>query len=218
MSTAKEQLGHLLVLVAERQWTPLARALTDLILHWPEDYPEAMRGPMAALLETALREVDEPLLAELAPRFAGRSDVPLKVLNLLYLSAPAPQRREILMRNALENPQDAAVAPADGAHILTAARNGARDFLAAFAIGAGLPRKTAQAVLSDTSGEALAVLCRGAGLDRAMFSAIAVLKGPRGMPLSAFDTVAPNAASHLVADWRKTNAQPHHSGHIQAAE
>jgi len=217
MSGAKEQLGHLLVLVAERQWTALARALADLILSWPADYPEAMRPSMLALFETALREADAATLGEVAPRFAGQSTLPLKVLNLLYLSAPAPMRREILMRNEIEGDAVAMVKDADGVLILSAARNGARDFLSAFAVGAGLPRKTAQAVLSDTGGEALAVFCRGAGLDRATFSAIALLKGPRDLPLAVFDTVAPKAAAHLLADWQKTNAAPLHS-QIAAAE
>ncbi len=216
MVAAKEQLGHLLVLVAERRWTQLSCELADLVLAWPEDGPEAMREPMLALFETALREADDQTQAELAPRFAGRGDIPLKVLNLLYLAAPAPLRREILLRNALEQGETPLPAAADGALILSAARNGARDFLSAFAVGAGVPRRIAQAVLSDASGEALAVLCRGRGLDRATFSAIALLKGPRDLPLTVFDTVAPQAAAPLVAAWRRT-ATPLHA-HVQAAE
>lgn len=217
MSGAKEQLGHLLVLVAERQWTPLARALSELILSWPADYPETMRTPMEVLFETALREADDATQADLAPRFAGRNDVPLKVLNLFYLAAPAAMRREILMRNELEGEMPMGQLSADGVLILAAARNGARDFLSAFAVGAGVPRRIAQAVLSDSSGEALAVLCRGAGLDRATFSAIALLKGPRDLPLAIFDSVAPKAAALLVQEWRKTSSAPLHS-QIAAAE
>jgi hypothetical protein len=216
MVAAKEQLGHLLVLVAERRWTQLSCELADLILSWPEDGPEAMRGPMLALFETALREADDQTQAELAPRFAGRSDIPLKILNLLYLAAPAPLRREILLRNALEQSETAPSSPADGALILAAARNGTRDFLAAFAVGAGVPRRIAQSVLSDTSGETLAVLCCGRGLDRATFSAIALLKGPRGLPLAVFDNVPPKAALHLVEDWRRLPGTLH--AHVQAAE
>ena len=37
-------------------------------------------------------------------------------------------------------------------------------------------------------GEPLAVLCRGVGLDRASFSAIALLRGAAGLPLAVFDT------------------------------
>lgn len=216
MVAAKEQLGHLLVLVAERRWTQLSCELADLILSWPEDGPEAMREPMLALFETALREADNQTQAELAPRFAGRSDIPLKILNLFYLTAPAPLRREILLRNGMEDGEPAATSPADGPLILAAARNGARDFLSAFAVGAGVPRRIAQAVLSDPSGEALAVLCCGRGLDRATFSAIALLKGPRDLPLAVFDSIAPKAAARLVHDWRRL-ATPLHA-HVQAAE
>jgi hypothetical protein len=216
MVAAKEQLGHLLVLVAERRWTQLSCELASLILDWPSDGPDAMREPMLALFETALREADNQTQAELAPRFAGRNDIPLKIVNLLYLAAPAPLRREILLRNALEDGAPTASSPADGPLILAAARNGARDFLSAFAVGAGVPRRIAQAVLSDASGEALAVLCCGRGLDRATFSAIALLKGPRDLPLAVFDSVDPKAALRLVNDWRRLPSA--HHAHVQAAE
>lgn len=208
MGAAKEHLGHLLVLVAERQWPELSRALTDLILAWPADYPTSMRAPMLALLETSLRESDPATQIMLAPRFAGHGEVPLKVMNLLYLAAPSPLRREILMRNELEDGEPFEAVFADGAAILNAARNGARDFLSTFAGAAGVTVQVARGILSDTTGEALAVFCRGAGLDRATFSAIAVLKGPRDLPLSVYDTVAPKAATKIVADWRKTSVAP----------
>lgn len=216
MSAAKEQLGHLLVLVAERQWTPLAIALADLLLAWPPDYPERMHAPMQALFETAVRQADPATVTALAPRFTGRPELPVKMLNAFYLSAPPAMRHELLARNEAEL-DEAKIRPADGALILAAARNGARDFAAVLAAGAAIPRKVATAVLSDGSGEALAVLCRGSALDRACFSAIALLKGPRAMPLSAFDTVSVKAAAHIVADWRKAPLLPDHLP-AQAAE
>ncbi|GAA0548404.1 hypothetical protein FHS83_000988 [Rhizomicrobium palustre] len=203
MVTARARLNQLLAMAAERKWAPLARDLAELVLSWPADCPVQMRGPMLALFETALREADAAILGEIAPRFAGRSDVPLKVLNLLYLSAPAPLRREILLRNGLENEEMAAVHPADSLLILSAARNGARDFASAFAVGTGLTRRMAEAVLADRSGEALAVVCRSTGLDRATFSALVLLKAPRGTQLSAYDTVTPKAAAHLMQEWQK---------------
>lgn len=203
MVSGKERFSQLLAMAAARDWAPLAHALTDLILAWPIDCPAQMRGPMLALLETALRESDDKTLSEIAPRFSGCNDVPLRVLNLLYLAAPAPLRREILMRNTLE-PEDIALVPrADEQMILSAARNAGRDFVTVFAAGTGLSRPLAQAVLSDGSGEALAVICRGTGLDRATFSALVLLKAPRGTPLGAFDTVTPKAAAHLVQEWQK---------------
>ena len=202
MLGAKERLGQLLGLAAERQWSPLARELGDLVLYWPNDYPDAMRPPVVALFETALREADGETQSLMANRMAGRSDIPLKLMNVLYLAAPAPLRREILMRNELEGDATSALA-IDGPAILAAARNKSGDFTGTLARLTGLPRRVATAILTDPSGEPLAVLCRGTTLDRASFSAIALLRGPEGLPLAVFDTVAPKAAAHLVADWRK---------------
>lgn len=203
MLSAKERLSQLLALAAERRWSPLARELCDLILYWPSDYPDAMRPPMQALCETALREADAETQSVLAGRLAGRSDIPLKLINPLYLAASPPQRREILMRNALES--KCAPSTADETAILAAARSKSGDFSGALMRLTSLPRAVTMAALNDTSGEPLAVLCRGLGLSRACFSALALLRGAEGIDLSAFDTVAPEAAASLVADWRKTH-------------
>jgi hypothetical protein len=216
MLGAKERLGQLLGLAAERRWSPLARELGDLVLYWPADYPDAMRPPIVALFETALREADGETQHLMAGRMAGRSDIPLKLMNVLYLVAPAPLRREILMRNELAG-ETAAALTVDGPAILAAARTRNGDFTGALSRLTGLPRRVAAAILSDPSGEPLAVLCRGTNLDRASFSAVALLRGPEGLPLAVFDTVAPKAAAHLVADWRKTSEDTSH-GHIRAAE
>ena len=216
MLGAKERLGQLLGLAAERRWSPLARELGDLVLYWPSDYPDAMRPPVVALFETALREADGETQSLMAGRMAGRSDIPLKLMNVLYLAAPAPLRREILMRNELEG-ETATALMVDGPAILAATRTKSGDFTATLARLTGLPRRVATAILTDPSGEPLAVLCRGTGLDRASFSAIALLRGAEGMPLAVFDTVAPKAAAQLVADWRKTSDYAM-QGRIRAAE
>lgn len=216
MQAANERLGQLLALVAERRWSPLARELCDLILYWPADWPAAMRPPVVALFETALREADDETQSVLAARMAGNGDIPLKVMNALYLAAPGPQRREILLRNEIEGPEPAPLG-ADGPAILRAARNKSGDFTGTLARLTGLPRRVVMAILADASGEALAVMCRGLGLDRATFSSIALLRGAEGVPLAVFDTVAPKAAAALVADWRKSAADTAPE-HIQAAE
>lgn len=200
MLGAKERLGQLLALAAERRWTPLARELCDLTLYWPSDYPDAMRAPVAALFETALRQCDDAARTELTSRLAGHPGIPLRVLNVLYLSAPAPLRREILMRNELEGP--ALQESVDAEAVLGAARKGARDFAAALSDSAAVPYDVARAVLNDLSGEALAVLCRGLGLNRAVFSAIALLRTSEPLPLDAFDKVPGHAAACLVHSWR----------------
>jgi len=206
MPGAKQHLDELLALAAERRWTALARELASLVLDWPQEYPAAMRAPVLALFERALRECDEAARAEIAPRMGGRPDLPLKLLNELYLAAPAPLRREILMRNELERDGGAAGAPADAALLLRAARNGGRGFAAALSGVCAVPNDIAEAILADKSGEPLAVLCRGAGLDRAIFSSIAILRAPQDVPLNVYDTVPEHAARRLTGQWRSYHA------------
>jgi hypothetical protein len=216
MLAAKERLGQLLGLAAERRWSPLARELGDLVLYWPADWPDAMRPPVVALFETALREADAETQILMAGRMAGKAEIPLRLMNALYLAAAAPLRREILMRNELEGPEPAPLF-ADGPAILRATRKRNGDFAGTLARLVGVPRRMAAAILADRSGEALAVLCRGLSLDRASFSALALLRGAEGIPLAVFDTVAPKAAALLVADWRKATADTAPE-HIAAAE
>jgi hypothetical protein len=216
MADAKERLIQLLALAAERRWSPLARELCDLILYWPADWHEEMRPPVAALFETALREADDETQTVLAGRMAGHADVPLALMNVLYLAAPAPLRREILMRNELEGPDMKPLA-IDRAAVLVAARARQGDFAGTLARLGGIPRRTLSLVFGDPGGEPLAVLCRGLALDRASFSAIALLRGAPDLPLAVFDSVAPKAATLLVHAWHHHTAgtQPEH---IQAAE
>jgi hypothetical protein len=208
MSAAKERLSQLLVLAAERRWTTLARELAELALDWPQQYPPSMRPPVLALLEWAARECDDGTRTEIAARMGGHPELPLSLLNELYLSAPAPLRREILLRNELDRDDGKAGATADAEALLRAARNGVRDFAGTLSGAAEIPRETAQAILSDVSGEPLAVLCRGVGFDRATFSAIAVLRGCRDLPLTVFDTVPDRAARRLMRHWRKQHVMP----------
>jgi len=217
MAAAKERLDQLLKLAAEQRWALLACELTDLVLAWPQDYPGAMQAPAEALLEAALRQSDQATQAELAARMKGHPELPLRLLNILYLAAPAPLRREILMRNELDKDGETGEAPADAKTLLAAARNGTRDFAAALGRSAAIPRRTAEAILNDASGEALAVLCRGSGMDRATFSAIALLRGGDKLPLGVFDNVPARAAAKLVQFWRTHSAEPDTS-QICAAE
>jgi hypothetical protein len=209
MPSAKERLGQLLALAAERRWTALARELSELVLEWPADYPQSMHAPVLALLERAARECDDGTRAELAAHMGGHPELPLRLLNELYLAAPAPLRREILMRNELERDGDESGPPAELATLLLAARNGTRDFAGMLSTTLAIPRETAQAILRDTSGEPLAVLCRGVGFDRAMFSAIALLQGSDGLSLSVFDSVPDHAAHRLTRQWRSHHVAPH---------
>lgn len=216
MSSAKERLGRFLALAAERQWPALARALAGLVLDWPRDFPASMHAPVMALFELAARECDDATRSEIAAQMGGRSELPLRLLNELYLAAPAPLRREILMRNQLERDDGQAELPADAAEAIAAARNAACDFTAALAAACAIPRDIAQAVLADASGEPLAVLCRGAGLDRTAFSTIALLRCAPELPLAVFDTVPVEAARRLTRQWRAHHVTP--QAEVAAAE
>jgi hypothetical protein len=227
MPTAKDRLCHLLELAGEgpAQRAALVGELADLLLGWPPDWPEAMRAPVVALLEKTLRETDETTRAELAARLGGHGELPLELVNEFYLSAPARVRREILMRNEMAGdeagePGDAA-AP-NGATLLADARDAkARDFAGRLGAALRIAPSTAEAILADATAEALAVLCKGAHLDRAAFSALTLLEGAQhGDPLArldVYDTVPQRAAERLTRFWRIHHAPLEHS-QTEAAE
>jgi len=223
MPTAKERLSHLLVLAGEgpAQRAALLGELADLVLDWPCDCPEAMRLPVLALLELTVREADDETRAKLAARLGGHGELPLSLVNEFYLSAPARVRREILTRNqfARDDETDGDIVAADAHALLAAARDAAiRDFAGAFGGTTGIPRDVAQTILSDASGEPLAVLCKGAQLDRATFSALVLLKSTAGeTQLSVFDTVPQHAAERLTRHWR-SHAEHEPAERAHAAE
>ena len=215
MPSAKERLIHLLELAEEgpARRAALAGELADLLLDWPPDCPEAMRAPVVALLERTLRETDDGTRAKLATRLSGRGELPLDLVNELYLSAPARVRREILLRNELAGGGACDTAATDAAALVAVARDArVRDFIERLSSAFGIEQGTVETILSDVSGEALAVLCKGAHLDRAAFSALALLQGAdaddTNKRLSAFDTVPQHAAERLTCYW-----QIHHASH-----
>jgi hypothetical protein len=218
MSSVKERLSRVLALASERRWTALTGELADLVLDWPADFPEAMRSPVTALLEWTAREADDATRALLAARVGGHPELPLKLLNELYLAAPARVRREILMRDELDGSEDEETAPADTAALLEAARQDEpRDFVSVLSTAFSISRHIAETIMADASGEPLAVLCRGTGVDRATFTALALLKGAEAMSVTAFDTVPDHAARRIAGHWRAHAEQPY-SERIQAAE
>jgi hypothetical protein len=78
------------------------------------------------------------------------------------------------------------------------------EFAGAFAATLSVPRTVAQEILTDASGQSLAVACKGAGLDRAAFSAIALLTAyaPDPARLSHFDAVPQTGSERLLDFWR----------------
>ncbi|HEY0106002.1 MAG TPA: hypothetical protein VGB91_07960 [Rhizomicrobium sp.] len=213
MPTPKERLSHLLELAAQGagERAHLAGEVADLLLDWPAQYPAAMRATFEALLEKIVREMDGGACAALAARFQGREDFPLALLNEFFIDAPAPMKDAILARNDALGPTGCDAA--DSAALLLAARK-ARDFAPELTRLGGLPPVIAEAVLADPSGRALATLAKATGINRATFSAMAILAGP---PLSVhenfamlgvFDAVPVNGARHIVNLWRSRADAP----------
>jgi hypothetical protein len=206
MPTPKERLSHLLELAAQGagERAHLADEVAELLLDWPPQYPDAMRATFVSLLEKIVREMAGPNRAVLAARFRDRADFPLSLLNEFFLFAPAPMKDAILSRNDAQGPADCR--HVDSEALLHAART-ARDFAAELAHLAGLPFDVAAALLSDPSARGLAALARASGINRATFSAMALLAGPARTVhenfamLDVFDHVPENGARQLVAFW-----------------
>lgn len=218
MPTAKERLSHLLELAAEGppRRAALAGELADLVLNWPADYPAAMRAPVLTLLEMTVRETDGGTLAQLAARLGGHGELPLDLVNEFFLYAPKSVRREILMRNELAGGEGDDGAAPDATSLVTAARDvRIRDFPEHLGAALRIAPEIAQAILADATAEALAVLCRGAHLDRAAFSALALLEGAQDRDpltrLGAYDTIPQQAAERLTRHWRAHHPPPKHA-------
>jgi len=213
MPTPKERLSHLLELAAQgaSERAHLADEVADLLLDWPVQYPEAMRATFVALLEKIVREMAGPNRAVLAARFRDRDDFPLSLLNEFFLYAPVPMKDAILQRNDAEGAVDCT--GVDAGALLHSART-AGDFAQTMAHLAGLPCSVAAAMLSDPSARGLAVLARATGVNRATFSAMAILAGPARSVhenfamLEVFDAVPQNGARHLVTFWRGRGEGP----------
>jgi hypothetical protein len=76
----------------------------------------------------------------------------------------------------------------------------------------GLDNKMAAQILDDETGAALAVACKGASLDRATFSTLALLVRPGRdrihayAVLDAFETVPTSEATRVLRGWREGQA------------
>jgi hypothetical protein len=201
--SSRERLGRLLELAAggADARAALLDQLADLLFDWPADYAQAMRAPFEALFEKTAREADAATRAVLAARLADHAELPVALLNEFFLDAAEPMRADILRRNDARD--DAMPQPlrADAAGLVAAARrtmNGA--FAEIFASALSLPSPMARAILRD--GQAAAIACRSAGLDRAAYSAIALLTGSDPACLAQYDDIPQAGAERLVEFWR----------------
>jgi len=188
----------------------LALELCDLLADWPMKYPSEMREPFETLLEKCVREVDASTRARVAARIASREEAPVPLLNELFFDAPAEAKAKIVERNAEANGHCTTEA-ADEASLIAAAREAKGEaFAADFARLLGIEPVTARRILSEPSGDALAIACKGAHLTRAAFSTLAVLFAPDAQAsdkrLAAYEAVPQEAASGMLRHWRNEAA------------
>jgi hypothetical protein len=160
----------------------LAEEVAELLIDWPSDYPDSMRGVCEALLTKAARDVDAATRARLRARLTSYPGLAQRVL------------------------------PREASQVLVeAARNG-ENLAAVLAESLSMPETLARQILDDDSGAALAVACKGADIDRAAFSALALLTRPRRdrghafAVLDAFDGVPATEAARVLSGWRERHA------------
>jgi len=220
MSDARERLTRLIELASENapeKQAALAFELCDLLVDWPQRYPQIMREPFEALLEKVLRRLDETTRRLIATRLSQHSETAVALLNECYFDVPTKARSVILDRN-VDAPEEApsSVDVEGEARLIDIARRKTPAELAGeLAKFLNVSPAMAQSILDDASGDALAVACRGANMRRATYSALVVFA--RGGPgtkadalyerLSAFDAIPENGARRMLGHWRRENAR-----------
>jgi hypothetical protein len=180
-----QKLSHLLQLADQGPAlrAALAEEVAELLTSWPPDFPEHMRAVCEALLAKAARDVDPSTRARLRV--------------LLYADPELAQR--VLPRDCSSQA------------LVEKARAGA-NLAAVLAEGLEVDDKTAGEILRDDSGASLAVACKGAHLDRAVFSALALLAHPAHdrchafAMLDSFDRIQVSEAARTLRGWREGQA------------
>ncbi|MDB5734973.1 MAG: hypothetical protein JWN16_1610 [Alphaproteobacteria bacterium] len=181
---APQKLSHLLQLADQGpvMRAALAEEVAELLVNWPSDYPQSMRGVCEALLAKAARDVDSATRARLRVQLFSDPELTARVL---------PRECATLM-------------------LVDAARKGDNDgVVKSLAQAIGVDDAMARQVLDDESGAALAVACKGSGLDRAAFSALALMAHPGRdrahayAVLDAFDNVPTSEATRVLRGWRE---------------
>jgi hypothetical protein len=178
---ASQKLSHLLQLADQGPSlrAALAEEVAELLTDWPADYPESMRGVCEALLAKAAHDVDKATRARLRIRLYSFPELAARVL-----------------------PREC-----PGQRLVEVARQGG-DLASVLADNLGVDAAMATQILEDESGAALAVACKGASLDRATFSTLALLVKPDRdrahvfAVLDAFDNVPMSEATRVLRGWR----------------
>ena len=156
----------------------LAEEVAELLTDWPADCPLEMRGACEALLARAAQEVDDDTRARLRIRlYADRA------LAAWVLPREAPDKT-----------------------LVDSARAG-EPIVPRIARTLGISENLARDILEDQSGHALAVAAKAIGLNRATFSAVALLAQPGGdlgacyARLDAFDAISASEAARELRRW-----------------
>jgi hypothetical protein len=176
-----QKLSHLLQLADQGPAlrAALAEEVAELLSQWPAEYPDSMRTICEVLLAKTVRDVDVVTRARLRVQLCSNPELAARVL-----------------------PRESTVQT-----LIDAARVGGR-LTCAMAQSLGVDDKMAAQILDDETGAALAVACKGANIDRAAFSALALLAKPgrdRAQAfavLDAFDNVPLSEAARLLRSWR----------------
>ena len=179
---ASARLSHLLELADKGPAlrAALAEEVAELLTAWPSGYPENMRLVCENLLATAARDIDADTQARLRVQLCSNPELSARVLP----------PRESALRGMVEAARDGQAA-------------------AALARALSVSPSAARTILDDDSGELLAIACKGAGIDRAAFSALALITGARREKLAAyalldmFDFVPQAEAARRLAEWRQ---------------
>ena len=179
--SASQKLSYLLELADQGPAlrAALAEEVAELLTDWPPTYPQSMREICEALLAKAARDIDA----------ATRSR-----LRVQLYSHPELAQRVLPRCSAAQT-------------LIEAARSG-KDLVPALATSLGVDRKVAGDILQDESGAKLAVACKGACMDRAAFSAVALLTHPARnrshafVMLDTFDTMPVSEACRHLRNWQ----------------
>jgi hypothetical protein len=182
---ALQKLSHLLRLADQGPAlrAALAEEVAELLANWPSDFPPTMRGACEALLAKAAHDLDAATRAR---------------LRALFYSDPELVGRVLPCESAAQG------------LVETARQGGDLKLMLAALLGVG--EKTAAQILGDETGVALAVACKGANMDRAAFSALAILartgrdRIQAYAVLDAFDNVPADEAARVLRGWRTEQA------------
>ncbi|HEY1877854.1 MAG TPA: DUF2336 domain-containing protein [Rhizomicrobium sp.] len=178
---ALQKLSHLLRLADQGPAlrAALAEEVAELLANWPSEFPQTMRGACEALLAKAAHDLDTDTRARLRVQLFSDPELAGRALP-----------RESTAQDLIET-----------------ARQGG-DLAVTLAALLGVDEKRVAKILDDETGFALAVACKGAGLDRTAFSALAILAHPGRdrtqayALLDAFENVAAGEAARVLRGWR----------------